>query len=165
MKIFLKYCLPAIISFILVSCKNTEKAVTGDEPEVKSTYTMNELASGEAKIIGKIISIDDTRESEGPCAKAACRAKIIIQNLEKKGSLFQLNNIKDTIPVSFAFTLAPTTADLFPGMKTIYPGLKINDRFEAKIESRLAMNEQGVSYIIYHYRPLKKQVRYFKTEK
>lgn len=148
---FRTYFFISLIPCILVSCKPSEKAIVNNEPAEK-VYTLNELASGQAKIVGKIISIDETRETDGPCAKAPCRANIIIQNLEKKGSLFQLNNIQDTIPVSFAFTLAPTTPELFPDIKTKYPGLKVNDRFEAKIESRLAMNEQGLSYIIYEYK-------------
>lgn len=148
----LKYYIPTLIICILSSCKTSEKATTSNEPVKTVSSSMNELASGQAKIIGKIISINETREPEGPCAKSACQAQILIQTLEKKGSLFQLSDMQDTIPVSFAFTLEPTTSDLFPGIKTSYPGLKINDRFEAKIESRPATNEQGVRYTIYEYK-------------
>jgi hypothetical protein len=137
---------------IFIGCKPAEKVKASDEPINSVSASINELASAQAKITGKIIALDETLESEGPCAKAPCHAQVLILTLEKKGSLFQLPDIKDTLRVSFAYTLAPTTAELFPGMKTSYPGLKANDRFEAKLESRLTQNEQGVGYIIYEYK-------------
>ncbi len=148
----LSYYLPLLFLCICSSCKTTEKRVITDEPVKTVSASINDISSAQAKIIGKIISINEARDETGPCSKVPCEARIIIQNLENKGSLFQLNSMQDTIPVAFAFTLVPTTEELFPGMKTSYPGLKINDRFEAKIESRLAKNEQGVSYIIYEYK-------------
>lgn len=147
-----KYGCMLIVLCIFNGCKPSEKAVATDEPVHSVSASINELASSQAKIIGKIISIDETLESEGPCAKAPCRAQVLILTLEKKGSLFQVPDLKDTLNVSFAYTLSPTSAELFPGMKTSYPGLKVNDRFEAKLESRLAMNEHGVGYIIYEYK-------------
>ncbi len=147
-----KYCYAFIILCIFNGCKPSEKVAVTDEPVRSVSASINELTSAQAKIIGKIITVDETRETEGPCAKAACRARVVIQSLERTGSLFQLPDIKDTLSVSFAFTLAATTPELFPGMKTSFPGLKANDRFEARIESRLAMNEEGVGYIIYEYK-------------
>ncbi len=145
-------CLFVLFVGAATSCRTTEQTAATDEVVKTVSSSINELASAQAKIIGKIIWIDEVREAEGPCAKAPCRARIVIKTLEKKGSLYQGGNAGDTLSVSFAFTLAATTPELFPGMKTSFPGLSVNDRFEAKIESRLALNEQGVAYLIYEYK-------------
>ena len=112
-----------------------------------------EAASNEASITGKIISIDEQRDDSGPCAKAPCYAFIRIESIVNKGSTFQLDDISSPLPVYFAFTLSATEG-LFPGIKTNYPGLKINDKFEAKIQSRLAL-EDRYTYTIYGYKKLK----------
>ncbi len=148
MRIYSSLLLLFLLLLILVSCKHTEKL------EKAGTASGTQVASNEARIIATLVSIDEARDTEGACSKEPCRGKIIIESVMKIGSLYQLSDTQEPISVSFAFTLAPTTDDLFPGIKTHYPGLKINDKFEATIQSRPAKNEAGFAYIIYDYKKL-----------
>lgn len=141
----------ALLLLVLVSCKHTEQTATVATGPKNSG---NDIASEEARIIAHIVSIDETRDTEGVCSKAPCRAQVKIESIIKKGSLFHLQDLEKPVPVFFAFTLAPTTEDLFPGIKTNYPGLQINDKFEATIQNRPAMNETGFAYTIYDYKKL-----------
>jgi len=143
----------AFFMMAFISCKHTEKTVAVKPIEAPAPY-LSELASNQARITGKVVSIDEMREAEGACSKAPCNAKIKVQALIKQGSLFDKSGLQDTTAVYFAFTLAASNEELFPGMKTSYPGLKINERFEATIESRPAINEAGLRYLIYEYKKL-----------
>ena len=139
-----------IFIVLFVSCKNTQKNVQQKEPAKTGGTTA--LASNEATIIAKIISINELRDESGPCAKAPCYAEIQIERISSKGSLFQPGDISTPLPVNFSFTLSPTQG-LFPGMKTNYPGLKINDKFEAKIQSRPALGDK-LTYTVYGYKKI-----------
>lgn len=150
---FSNYCLVVFLVLVLSSCKNKELIQVSLEP-APAIQDGGELSNNQARVIAQIISVIEVLDTEGPCSKAPCNASIRIKQITRKGSLFQLNDIQDTIAASFAFTLSQTDQDLFPGLKTKYPGLKINDIFEATIESRIALNEEGVRYIIYDYKKM-----------
>lgn len=143
---------------MLASCKSakvsdSEKIFSGKNKAPDQSISGN--ASGEAKIIATVISIDNTRDSSdvnSPCFKAPCFANIRIEKIEKKGSLFHVPESGE-VTAFFIFTLRPTNEDLFPNMGKWYPGLKINDKFEAIIESRPSMNE-NIRYTIYDYRKI-----------
>lgn len=137
----------AVCNLLFFSCKNTEKTAQHKEPI--ETENSAALASNEAVIIAKVVSIGEQRDESGPCAKAPCYANIKIESISNRGSLFQLDDISNPLPVYFAFTLSATEG-LFQGIKTNYPGLKINDKFEAKIQSRVALGDK-FTYTIYDY--------------
>lgn len=163
-----------IISYLfflaLVSCKTaslTEKADKAGDPKkiseeknIKSAEKINDRpvsgnANAEAKITATVISIDPARDSSdtnSPCFKAPCYAGIRIEKIERKGSLFHVPGSSE-ITVFFTYTLHPTDKNLFPGSEKSYPGLKINDKFEAVIDSRPSINE-GTRYAVYDYKKI-----------
>lgn len=136
-------------TLVFFSCKNTKKSVRQEEP-VKPENSAG-LASNEAFVAAKVVSISEQRDESGPCSKAPCYAEIKIESISKKGSLFQLNDISNPLSVTFAFSLSATEG-LFR-MKTNYPGLKINDKFEAKIQSRPALGD-AFTYTIHDYKKI-----------
>lgn len=136
-------------NLLFFSCKHTEKSVKQEEP-VK-TESSEVAASNEAIVVAKVVSISEQRDESGPCSKAPCYAVIKIESISNKGSLFQLNDISKPVSVNFAFSLSATEG-LFR-MKTNYPGLEINDKFEAKIQSRSALGD-AFTYTIHGYKKL-----------
>lgn len=142
--------LPFFLILILYACKPVEKTEqTATAPTI--TQASDQAASNKAIIQAKLVSIDDFRDSDGPCSKAACKAVIKIENIKQKGKLFQLENTEELLPVFFAFTIGPANSTLFPGLKTSYPGLSVNDIFEAEIECRPALGD-SYFYTIYAYK-------------
>ncbi len=152
-----KYFLPVfLIIFLFLCCKNSKKVIEQKQPKpVDQSVSGN--ASSEAKITATIISIDETRDSSdvhSACYKAPCFANIKIENILRKGSLFKIpDDLSKDIRAFFIFTLHATNEDLFPNMGVWYPGLKINDKFEAIIQSRPAMND-SVNYVVYTYKKI-----------
>jgi hypothetical protein len=146
------FIIVAVCYLLSFSCKPAEKAIKQEEPT--KTESNAGLASNEATIVAKIISLNEQRDETGPCAKVPCYANIKIESINNQGSLFRLDDSSNPFPVYFAFTLS-STEGLFPGMKTNYPGLKINDKFEAKIQSRPALGDK-FTYTIYGYKKLTK---------
>lgn len=136
-------------TLVFFSCKSTKKPVQQEEP-IKAESSA-EAASNEAIVVAKIISISEQRDESGPCSKAPCYAEIKIESISKKGSLFQLDDLSKPVSVHFAFSLSPTEG-LFR-MRTNYPGLKINDKFEAKIQSRPALGDT-FTYTIHGYKKI-----------
>ncbi len=115
------------------------------------------IAPGRCRIVGTVMSIDSTLEEGGPCSEAPCRAIVRVDSVLGYGSAFG-NPIAVTvqIPVRFAFTLAPTTKDLFPNMTERLPGLQVGAKFQTDLEARkeMGMGERHVSYLIQEYKKL-----------
>jgi len=53
--------------------------------------------------------------------------------------------------MTFIFTLAPTTKDLFPNLTATYPGLKTGDTFQADVQAQLKMGEEKPSLTVMSY--------------
>ncbi|MFY9308981.1 MAG: hypothetical protein WAQ28_08020 [Bacteroidia bacterium] len=136
---------------LFASCKSKKETVQQKEPEPANTGDATALASNEATIVAKVISISEQRDESGPCSKAPCYASIQIESISNKGKLFQLDDVSVPIPVNFAFSLSPTVG-LFR-MPTNYPGLALNDRFEAKIQSKPALGDK-ITYTVHGYKKL-----------
>lgn len=154
-----KFLFPLYFFSFFLSCKHSEKISSEKEvpKENKNTETSFSAtpASNEAKVIATIISIDETRDSSdinSACYKAPCIAYIRLEKMNEKGSLFKVPpDLSLEIKVNFPFTLWATTEDLFPKAGKQFPGLKINDKFEAIIQSRMAPGDE-VNYVIYEYK-------------
>ena len=104
------------------------------------------------RIEGKIMRVikTHTKDTSSPCYKYPCLAKVKIIRLFGCGSSVSLPlNEGDTLEISFAYTLH-NTKNLFPGMKTHYPGLKKGDIFIANTEQRLQMGSGG-TFVVYDY--------------
>jgi len=132
------------------SHQNNGTAMTG------LSETNNNSSQNSYRIIGSIVHIYDNfqlHDTSGVCAKAPCEATVKIETIKRRGASF-IGAIAagEKIKVHFAFTLNPTTKELFPNMTARYPGLKKNDKFVADIQSRLAIGgNENVRYVIYGY--------------
>lgn len=115
------------------------------------------IAPGHCRIIGTLTFIDTTLEETGPCSKAPCRAIVRVDSILGYGSAFS-NPVamKAQVAVRFAFTLSPTTTELFPNMTERLPGLQVGSKLQTDIESRQEMGTTGnrPTYLIYNYRKL-----------
>ncbi len=150
------------INFLfLISCNSPEKInIQGEKKEESlkiSSPLLSVAAGNQALIIASINVINQKKDSSDQnsiCFRFPCRAGIRIERLLDKGPLFKTpENLSGITYVEFPFTLLPTNKDLFPELKKQYPGLKINDKFEAVIQSRMALPE-GVKYYIYDYKKI-----------
>ncbi len=138
---------------IVVSCLsfNCHKEVTKDE-RVPKMEKQDTIPPGHAQITGRIIEIDpisDNGSSSGPCSKAPCTAKVKIESI-KYGAGFPVLSSQE-VKIRFAFTLSPTTKDLFPNMEESYPGLKVGDDFSALAASEESMNSSEPQLVVYGY--------------
>lgn len=142
-----------VLLSILISCKETKETTTLNEP-AKEGSQVSELASNEAFISGRIVSVSQERDTDGPCSKAPCVAEVKVESISNKGKLFRLDNMDEIIKVNFSYTLSPTET-IFPSMQKHYPGLVMKDQFEAKIQSRISLNDV-ITYTIRDYTKLHK---------
>jgi len=138
---------------IVASCLsfNCHKEVTKDEnaPKIEKPDT---IPPGHAQITGSIIEIEpisNNGNSSGPCSKAPCVAKVKIESIQY-GAGFPALSSKE-VKIRFAFTLSPTTKDLFPNMDESYPGLRVGDDFSALAASGESMNSSGEQFTVYGY--------------
>ncbi|MBW8051504.1 MAG: hypothetical protein FVQ77_14430 [Cytophagales bacterium] len=121
-----------------------------------TSNTNNNSSQISCRIIGSIVHIYDNfqlHDTSGVCAKAPCEAIVKIETIKRRGASFTgAIAAGEKIKVHFAFTLNPTTKELFPNMAARYPGLKKNDKFVADIQSRLAIGgNENAKYVIYGY--------------
>ena len=83
-----------------------------------------------------------------------CRGIVRIDSILGYGSSFgNPLAVGQRVNVHFAFALAPTTKDLFPNMTETYPGLELNSRFRADVESPPEINTSAdrIFYQVYDY--------------
>jgi hypothetical protein len=143
----------------LAACASqTDKSVRQETQKLRPISEQGErIAPGKCRIVGTIVAIDSTMEATGPCSKAPCRAVVRVDSVLGYGSAFgNPVALQGQIPVRFAFTLAPTTKDLFPNMTDRFPGLALGSRFQTDLESAVEMKSTGGRpwYLVYDYRRL-----------
>ncbi len=115
------------------------------------------IAPGRCRIVGTLVSIDSTLEKGGPCLKAPCRGFVRVDSVLGYGAAFgNPVAVNERIDVRFAFTLAPTSRELFPNMTKQLPGLQVGTRFQADLESQneFGNSERRVSYLVHDYERL-----------
>ncbi|MGQ9805037.1 MAG: hypothetical protein ACUVRP_03050 [Chlorobiales bacterium] len=80
------------------------------------------------------------------------RAKVKITKILGYGSGF-IKPLSEgsEVEMTFAFTLAPTTNDLFPNFLTRYPRLKTGNTFQADVQTQVSMGEAKPSLIVMNY--------------
>ena len=135
-----------IVLFLMVFC------ACKTLPENKVEHTMPAATNpGTCNIEGKIVAILEPADTDtgSICSKYPCRAKVQIMKVFGCGSAVSIPIHGDDISeMQFAYTLHST--EIFPGMKTHFPGLKKGDVFFATITQHMAMGSAGL-FIIYDY--------------
>ena len=136
------------VSFFSGGC---HKEVTKDYnvPKLEKPDT---IPPGHAQITGSVIEIEpisSNSNSSDPCSKTPCIAKVKIKSIIY-GAGFPVLSSKE-VRVKFAFTLSPTTKDLFPNMTETYPGLKVGDNFSALAASQESINSSEPQLIVNGY--------------
>ena len=132
-------------------------ACGSSKPEARSFANAKmppQIPPSHCRLIGTIISIDTTRSPnpQDPCAKAPCKAKVKITKVLGYGSGFTTPLTEGReVEMTFVFTLAPTTKDLFPNLIATYPGLKTGDTFQADVQAQLKMGEEKPSLTVMSY--------------
>lgn len=99
-----------------------------------------------------------TGDTTDPCHKAPCKTRLRIESVLGYGQAFG-NPLSsgDTLFATFMFTTHATTKDLFPVFNEYYPGVKVGDKIQTDIESRLGMGgNNSLSYFVYGYKVLSK---------
>ena len=151
--IIYKVCLNGFLLLMIIadiSCKTTQTEQKDNQKSITSPgISSPDRGRIEAKVI-KILPI--TKEDSGTvCAKAPCHATIKVNKIGSYGRSFSKSfEPGDEIEVMFVYTLNPTSKDLFPDLKYLYPGLKECDTFTGEIQSRIRPGRPP-SYYIYHY--------------
>jgi len=150
---------PMIAAVALVGlsacASQTEQSVRDENQNPGQIIAQGErIAPGKCRVLCTVVAIDSSLEASGPCAKAPCRAVVRVDSILGYGSAFgNPIAVRGEIPVRFAFTLAPTTNDLFPSMTEHLPGLALGSKFRTDLESRIQMKNSGglPSYEVYGY--------------
>lgn len=143
-----------LMSAGLVSCSsNVSRQSAGSMKQHAEKF-----APGTVSITGRIVSIDSSRISENPdepCGKFPCWAKVKVESILGYGPGAPVVSRNDTLDTRFAFTLAPTTKDMFPNLKIKLPGLDVGVGFSASIHILSSRNFDNKNYknefIIYTY--------------
>ncbi len=144
---------------LLAACgTQSDKAVREDAQKHALVSNQGEsIPPGKCRIVGTIIAIDSTLEGNGPCSKAPCRALVRVDSILGYGSAFRNPlPLHGQVSVRFAWTLAPTTEDLFPNMTDRLPGLVTGSTFRSDVESNVEMNSAGGRgwYVVKTYKRL-----------
>jgi len=152
-----------LVLVLMAGCSDqTKKAVKEESDSNKSLPRRPDMdqqvmvAPQHCRIVGTLVGIDTEllKEGNGPCTKVPCRGIVRIDSILGYGSSFgNPLAVGQRVNVHFAFTLAPTTKDLFPNMTETYPGLELNSRFRADVESPPEMNTSAdrIFYQVYDY--------------
>ena len=152
-----------VVASCLLACSaKVDKSTQGENQrqhvqQMPIADQQSHIAPGHCRIVGTIVSIDSTLEERGPCSKAPCRAIVRVDSVLGYGSAFgNPIAVGAQIPVRLAFTLAPTTKELFPNMTERLPGLKVGAKFQTDLEARNEMGtgERRSSYLIQDYEKL-----------
>jgi len=150
--LFKRQAIYFIFLILFLSCKTNKNIIK--ENKYKNSGLANCSPNG-CIISGTILFIYptlDTNDSLSPCSKAPCNAKIKIEQVLEYGNRLS-SNIYEGLEMNlhFVFTLYPTTNDLFHDTKKYFPGLKINDKFNANLEERLQLNNDTIQWLVYDY--------------
>jgi hypothetical protein len=158
-----KILMLSLILVLATGCSDrTKKAVKEESDSNKSSPRRPDMdqqvvvAPQRCRIVGTLVEINPEllKEGNGPCTKFPCRGIVRIDSILGYGSAFgNPLAIGQRVNVHFAFTLAPTKKELFPNMTEAYPGLEVNSRFKADVESLPEMNTSAdrIRYQVYDY--------------
>ncbi|MCL5030911.1 MAG: hypothetical protein M1480_18035 [Bacteroidetes bacterium] len=142
----------ALIFFAgITGCVSNKKIVTE-----KSVFEQN-IPPGQCRVEAQVMKIDSLlsgNSGNDPCSKSPCIAWIKIKNIIGYGAGSSTLNIGDTLKTKFAFTLAPTTKEIFPKLIENLPGLTEGSSFEADIQllpSNPSSKNKEKIYLIYGY--------------
>ncbi len=148
------------LAIALAACSarvdRTNQSATHSTAEEGSTQQirMSKVPPGHCRIIATLLGVDSTLEAAGPCSQAPCRATVRVDSVLAYGAAFSNPlAVHARINVRFAFTVGPTTKELFPTMTDRLPGIRIGNRFQTDLESREEMQSEGHTplYLIYTY--------------
>lgn len=91
-------------------------------------------------------------EARTPCGETSCQVMALIEEVVRRGddpaSLLTAGN---EVRMQFSYTLKPADAGYFPMLNVAYPGLEINDRFEAVLEGGRSNMQANRIYTVGHY--------------
>jgi hypothetical protein len=143
----MKFCLLPLFVLFCAACGSTKN-------EARLAKLPPQIAPSHCRLMGTILSIDPSRSTnpQDPCAKAPCKAKVKITKILGYGAGFTSPLAEGReVEMTFTFTLAPTTKDLFPNLIATYPGLKTGDTFQADVQAQLKMGEEKPSLTVMGY--------------
>lgn len=143
----MKFYLPTLLALLFFACGSTKEAA-------RLAKLPPQIAPSHCRLVGTIVSINPTRSTnpQDPCAKAPCQATIKITKILGYGSGFTTPLTEGSeVEMTFTFTLAPTTNDLFPNLLARYPGLNTGDAFQADVQTQVKMGEAKPSLIVMNY--------------
>ncbi|MFN3344070.1 MAG: hypothetical protein ACK412_00275 [Chloroherpetonaceae bacterium] len=145
--------LPLLFVFFICACGTTKQDVQKQDARPFAKLPQ-QIPPNHCRIVGTISLIDSTRfpDPQSPCAKAPCKAKVKINKILGYGSGFT-NPLTEgrEVEMTFAFTLAPTTKELFPNLDARYKGLKQGDTFQADVELQQRLGDSAASFVVMSY--------------
>jgi len=136
-----------VLSLVYFGCSTTKEEKTISQKKVEKISPNHARINGE---ITKIFSVNENENPKDPCTKVPCVAMVKIKGVEY-GAGFPTLDIYSEIKVKFAFTLNPTSKELFPNMKEKYPGLKVGEKFTAILSFSYEINHTEPNYEVYGY--------------
>ena len=116
------------------------------------------IPPGVCRIKAEVVKIDSTLlggTNNDPCSKAPCIAWIKVKNIIGYGAGSATVKNNDILKTKFAFTLSPTTKELFPTLKEQLPGLAVGSLFVADIQllpNILSGAKKEKIYLVYSYK-------------
>ncbi len=141
--------------------RNKEQAADSKdvrETPAKPTPAGQKISPNHCRIVGTVVEIDSaptTAEPDNPCSLVPCRALVRVDEIIGYGQGFSSPLAKGVeVKVDFRFTLSPTK-DLFPKMKTSYPGLRVGSSFLADLEEQMSEKtdeRQDRFFAVYGYK-------------
>ncbi len=144
----MKHYLPILLAVALAACASSKE---DSRPIAKLP---SQIPPNHCRILGVVSAINNARstDAQSPCAKAPCKAKVKITKILGYGSGFAKPLAEGSeVEMTFAFTLAPTTKELFPNLAARYKGLKLGDAFQADVESVVKLGEEKPSLTVISY--------------
>lgn len=140
-----------IATLLICACKSPQNVVsetsTAPVKQIESTVPMP-YGQENFRLEATVVAIDPTRtnDSGSVCSKAPCFAYFKIESVEEGGPMDWKGGI---CKARFAYSLADSWKVL-PELKHRYPGLKVEDRFSAKVKIENMGTEQW-KLVVYHY--------------
>lgn len=131
---------------ITTSCKTTKLY---EQPSIQGTISGSPMT---CHIKAKVLEFvkDEVIDTNGVCALHPCKAIVEIIDFGSCGASVTLNyKFGDKVSMQFAYTL-DDTKNIFPKMKSHFPGLKVGDVFSAIVHQRLQMGADGI-FVVYDY--------------
>lgn len=145
-------------SFGYFSCCSSNQTTKNDSMNGKSlANSMEKIPPGVSRFVGTIVSVDSVLSTgkKDPCSIQPCWAEVQVDSIIGYGAGSQPVSLNEKVKTKFAFTLGPTTKDLFPNLDNRLPGLNIGDKFMANFSNYRNVNldnkTQIIEFIVYSY--------------